>query len=218
MAVGRQNRNETQTSPIKVCDAFTEALHEVCPSLPTGDARSCVPTVRLMGEDRCHSFCLCFILKFSQLYSMFMLLYVCPPFLCMCVGISANRSVRWDAAESSCHSLMSKLAAFTFHLQSLETVWPEWSYRNVLSHCRVGHLTLHAHSHTASATQLIEISTKTVFNIKILIKKTHGIYWNDIFDGQKVKLKHLRNSVLYILLDFLCAKVWCATEISFRLK
>lgn len=127
--------------------------------------------VRVMGVDRCHSVCLCFILKFSQLYSMFMLLCVCPPFLCMCVGISANRSVRWDAAESSCHSLMSKLAAFTFHLQSLETVWPEWSYHNVLSHCRVGHLTLHARSRYNAHTQSMQLSwsksLRPFFNIKI---------------------------------------------------
>lgn len=105
--------------------------------------------VRVIGGDRCHSFSLYFILKlgFSQLYTMFMHWCVWPLFLCMCVGVSANRSVRWDAAESSCHSLMSKLAAFTFHLQSQETVWPEWSYHNVLSRCRVGHLTLRAHKH-----------------------------------------------------------------------
>lgn len=54
----------------------------------------------------------------------------CPPFLCMCVGVSANRSVRWDAAESSCHSLTSTLAAFTFHLRPLEMFWPEWSCHN----------------------------------------------------------------------------------------
>lgn len=36
---------------------------------------------------------------------------------------------------------MSKLAAFTFHFQSPETVWPEWSYHNVLSCCPVGHRT-----------------------------------------------------------------------------
>lgn len=48
-------------------------------------------------------------------------------------GVGANRSVRRAAAESSCQSLTSKLAAFTFHLRSPETAWPEWSYRNVLS-------------------------------------------------------------------------------------
>lgn len=48
-------------------------------------------------------------------------------------GVGVNRSVRRAAAESSCQSLTSKLAAFTFHLRSPETAWPEWSYRNVLS-------------------------------------------------------------------------------------
>ncbi len=42
--------------------------------------------------------------------------------LCMCVGVTANRSVRRDAAESSCHSPMSKLAAVTFHFMSQERV------------------------------------------------------------------------------------------------
>lgn len=140
-------------SPTDMKHKCMEGPYEMCPSLPTVDVCSCIciPTVcvRVIGEDRCQSFSLYFILKlgFSQLYSMFMHWCVWPPFLCMCVGVSANRSVRWDAAESSCHSLMSKLAAFTFHLQSQETVWPEWSYHNVLSRCRVGHLTLYTHKH-----------------------------------------------------------------------
>lgn len=114
-------------------------------------------------------FSLCFVHDFPLLYSMFILLHVCPPFLCLCVGVSTNRSVRWDAAESSCHSPMSKLAAFTFHFQSQERVWPEWSYHNVLSRCPVGHLTLHAHtlslSHAANATTdlLYKASTETSF-------------------------------------------------------
>lgn len=52
--------------------------------------------VRVIGGDRWHSFSLYLILKlgFSQLYAMFMHWCVWPLFLCMCVGVSANRSVR----------------------------------------------------------------------------------------------------------------------------
>lgn len=49
-AVGKQNvdGNETQMSFTlwsKVCDVFKEAPYEMCPSLPTGDICSCMPTV-----------------------------------------------------------------------------------------------------------------------------------------------------------------------------
>lgn len=76
--------------------------------------------------------------------TVFMVLCVCLLFVCSCAGVSANRSVRWDVAESSCHSPMSKLAAFTFHFQSLERVWPESSHHNALSCCPVSRLTLRA--------------------------------------------------------------------------
>lgn len=121
----------------------------MCPSLPTGNICTCTCSLKTKMKRRLMSHSLlCF--TGCLLFTLLCVYTVCVAllFLCLYVGISTNRSVRWDAAESSCHSPVSKLASFTFHFWSLERVWPEWSYHNVLSPCPVGHLTPRADTHS----------------------------------------------------------------------
>lgn len=118
--------NETQMSLTlwsKVCDVFKAPPYEMCLSVPWVTRRG--PMSKFLPI-------LCFRAWLPPYCTL--CLYCCGSVCCFCICVLASVLIGLSdemLLRAVVIAPMSKLAAFTFHFQSLEGVWPEWSYHNV---------------------------------------------------------------------------------------